>query len=82
VAGQIDAMGVVDDAIENGVGVGRIADQVVPFVDWDLAGDDGRSAAIAFFEDLEKIVSCGGRRDATRSWCHDRTQQEQKRAYV
>jgi hypothetical protein len=28
---------IVDDAVEDGVGIGWIADQVVPFVDWDLA---------------------------------------------
>jgi hypothetical protein len=33
VAGEIDAVGVVHDAIEDGVGVGRIADQVMPLVD-------------------------------------------------
>jgi hypothetical protein len=31
VAGEIDAVGVVDDAIEDGIGVGRIADQIMPF---------------------------------------------------
>jgi hypothetical protein len=60
VAGEIDAVCVVHDAIENGVGIGRIANQIVPFVDWDLAGDDSRSAAIAFFEDLEEIVARSG----------------------
>jgi hypothetical protein len=40
VAGEIDAVGVVDDAIENSVGVGGIADQLVALVDRDLAGDD------------------------------------------
>jgi hypothetical protein len=44
VAGEIDPLRVVNDAIENGVSVGGIADQLVPFVDWDLAGDDRRSA--------------------------------------
>jgi hypothetical protein len=29
----------------------------VPFVDGDLAGDDRRSAAIAFFEDFEEVVT-------------------------
>ena len=33
---------------------------VVPFVDRDLAGDDGRSAAVAFFEDFEEVVAGGG----------------------
>ena len=60
VAGEIDAVGVVDEAIEDGVGVGRIADQLVPFVDRDLAGDDGRAAAVAFFEDFEQVVAGGG----------------------
>jgi len=41
-------------------GVGGIADQLVPFVDGDLAGDDGRSAAVAFFENLEQVMTCGG----------------------
>lgn len=41
VAGEIDAVRVVDDTIEDGVGVGWIADEVMPFVDGDLAGDDG-----------------------------------------
>jgi hypothetical protein len=60
VAGKIDAVGVVDDAIEDGVGVGGIADDLVPFVDGDLAGDDGRSSTITFFEDFEEVMTSGG----------------------
>jgi hypothetical protein len=60
VAGEVDAVGIVDDAIENSVGVGRIADEIVPFVDRDLAGDDGRSPAVALFENLEEVVARGG----------------------
>ncbi len=45
-AGEINAVRVVDDAIEDGVGVGWIADEIVPFVDGDLTGDDCRSAAV------------------------------------
>ena len=59
-AGEIDAVGVVDDAIEDDIGVGGIADQIMPFVHGDLAGDDGRSPAVAFFEDFEEIVTSGG----------------------
>ena len=58
--GEIDPVRIVDDAIEDCVGVCGIADQFVPFVDWDLAGDDRRSAAVAFFENLEQIVTSGG----------------------
>jgi hypothetical protein len=57
VAGEIDPVRVVNDAIENGVSIGGIADQLVPFVHWDLAGDDRRSPAISFFEDFEEVVA-------------------------
>ena len=60
VAGKIDPMGVVDQAIEDRIGVGWIADQRMPFVDRNLTGDDGRAAAIAFFEALEEVVAGTG----------------------
>ena len=59
-ANEIDPVRVVDDAIQDGVGIGGVADQLVPFVDGDLAGDDRRSAAVAFFENLEQVVTSGG----------------------
>jgi hypothetical protein len=61
VAGEIDAVGVVDETVENGVGIGRVAEHGVPFVDRKLAGEDGRAAAVAFLEDLVEIVAGGGR---------------------
>jgi hypothetical protein len=60
VAGEIDAVCVVDDAIEDSVGIGGIADQFVPFVDGEDLADDGRPSAVAFFEDFEEIVAGGG----------------------
>jgi hypothetical protein len=53
-------VGVVDEAVEDSVGVSRIADDVVPFVDRKLAGDDGGSSSMAFFENFQQVVSCGG----------------------
>ena len=53
-------MGVVNDAIQYGIGIGRVTDQLMPFVHRDLAGDDGGAPAIAFFEDFEKIMTGGG----------------------
>jgi hypothetical protein len=53
-------VGVVDDAVEDGVGVSWIADDMVPFVDRELAGDDRGSSPMAFFEDFQQIMSCGG----------------------
>ena len=38
----------------------RLADQLVPFVDRNLAGDDCRSPTVAFFEDFEEVVAGGG----------------------
>jgi hypothetical protein len=55
-ADEIGAVGVVHDAIEDGVGIGGISDQLVPFVDRDLTGD-GRPATIVFFDDLKKILA-------------------------
>ena len=57
-------MGVVDEAIEDGVGEGRITDCGVPGVDRQLAGDDGRGAAMSVIHDLEEIaplLGCKGR---------------------
>ncbi len=53
-------MGVVDEAVEDSVGVSRIADDIVPFVDRELAGDDRGSSSMAFFENFQQIMSCGG----------------------
>jgi hypothetical protein len=49
----------VDEAIADGVGMGGLADQVVPARDRDLAGDDGRAALGAIIEDLEQIAALG-----------------------
>jgi len=70
VAGEIDAVGVVDEPVEDGVGVGRIADQFMPAVDRDLAGDDRRAPAVALLDDLEEIVAGAGRPQSSRmrSW--------------
>ena len=49
-------MGVVEEAVEDSVGVSRIADDIVPFVDRELAGDDCRSSYIAFFKNFQQIM--------------------------
>src|SRR5713226_993674 len=60
VALELQAMGVVDDPVEDGVGEGRLADQVVPAVDRDLAGDQGGTAAVAILDDLEHVMTLLG----------------------
>src|SRR5712691_9278033 len=53
-------MGVVDDPVEDGIGKGRLADQVMPAIDRELAGDQGGAAAVAVLDDLEQIVALLG----------------------
>src|SRR5712691_7919089 len=60
VAGEVDPVGVVDEAVENGVGVGGIADQRMPLVDRQLAGDEGGAAAVSVLEDLQEVVAGTG----------------------
>ena len=60
VTSEIDAVRVVNQAVEDSVGVGRIADQLMPFVDGDLAGQDRRAPAVALLEDLVEIVAGTG----------------------
>ena len=53
-------MGIVDEAVEDGVGVGWIADHLVPCRYRQLAGDDRRAAPVAFLEDFEQVVARPG----------------------
>jgi len=63
IAAQLDAMGVVDDAIEDRVGQSWIADQVMPAVHWDLAGDQRGATSVAVLDDLQQVVALlGGER--------------------
>ena len=56
-------MGVVDEAVEDGVGQRGVADHVVPTVDRELAGDEGRGALVAVVDDLQQIAALlGGER--------------------
>src|SRR5262249_8873671 len=59
-AGEIDAMGVVNKAVEDRVGISRIANERMPFIDGDLAGEDRRAAPIALLEGLVEVTTCAG----------------------
>ena len=56
-AGEFDAIGVVDEAIEDRVGDGGIADDFIPVIDRNLTGDDGRAPLVAVFDDLEEVAA-------------------------
>ena len=50
----------MEEAVEDRIGVGGIADNVVPFVDRQLAGDDDRATAMTLFQELQKVVPGAG----------------------
>ena len=61
-------MGSVQQPIQEGVGDGRIADGVVPFLHRDLTGDDGRSDPVTILDHLEQVaaLAVSDRRDDQR----------------
>ena len=59
-AGQLDAVGVMDEAIQDGVGQGGNDDQVVPAIDGNLAGDDDRAFVVAVLDDFVEIARLVG----------------------
>lgn len=52
-------MGVVDEPVQDGVGQGRVPDGLVPMLDRELTGDDGRASAMSVLEDLKQVASLG-----------------------
>ena len=58
-SGELKAVSVVNEAIQDGVAEGGVADNVVPMFNRDLAGDDGRGATVAIIEDLQKVAPFG-----------------------
>src|SRR6266403_4141554 len=59
-AGEFDAVGIVNETVEDGVGVSGIADYFVPAVDGELGSDHRGAASVAFLEDFQEIVPGGG----------------------
>jgi hypothetical protein len=58
-AGEFDAVGVVNETVQDGISVGGIADDLVPSVDWKLGGNHRGTASVAFLDDFQKVVSGG-----------------------
>jgi transposase len=52
-----EAVGVVDEAVEDGVGDGGVGDDLMPMLDRHLTGNDGRSALVAVIVDLMEIAT-------------------------
>ena len=56
---ELDAVGVVEQAVANGVGLVGVADDGVPVRDGQLAGDEGRGAFGAVLDDLGEVAPLG-----------------------
>jgi hypothetical protein len=52
-------VGVVDEAVEDGIGKSGVADDGMPVVEGELAGDEGGPPSVAILEKFEHIVALG-----------------------
>lgn len=57
VAGEGEAVRIVNETVEDGVSDGRITDGLVPLIDGELAGDDGGCLAMAILENFQQVAS-------------------------
>ena len=55
-----EPIGVVNDAIEDGVGEGWLADDLVPRLHRELTGDQRRAGAVAVLNDLHQVAPLAG----------------------
>jgi hypothetical protein len=53
---ELDASGIMNETVQDGVGVSWVSDDVVPGCH-GLGGDDRRWTPIGFFEDFQEIVA-------------------------
>ena len=53
-------MRIVDEAVQDGVGVSGVANDLMPGRQGELGGDDGRPSAVSLLENFEQIVTGAG----------------------
>ena len=58
---ELDAMGVVDEAVEDGVAQGGIGNPLMPGGYGELAGDDGGGSAMPIIDDFQQVAPLLGR---------------------
>jgi hypothetical protein len=52
-------VGIVDEAVQDGIGECGVSDHRMPVFEWELAGEEGGASAVAVFEDLEEVAALG-----------------------
>ena len=50
-------MCIVHEAVQNGVGISGVANDLMPGGQRELGGDDRRSAAVSLLEDFEEVMT-------------------------
>ena len=60
VSPEVEAVCVVDETVENGVGDGGVGDDLMPVIDRNLACDDGGATLMPVVDDLEEIAALVG----------------------
>ena len=53
---EFDSVGIVHQAVQNGIGHRRISNDFVPLLNGKLAGDEGGALALAIIEDFQQIA--------------------------
>ena len=54
---ELEAVGVVDEPVEDGIGERRAANDLVPLLHRHLAGDNGRTAPVPVLQDLQHFLA-------------------------
>src|SRR5665647_1288039 len=55
-SGELKAVSVVNEAVQDGVAEGGVSDNFVPMFDRDLAGNDGRGSSVAIIKVLQQVA--------------------------
>lgn len=58
-SGELKAVSIVNEAVQDRIAEGGIADDLMPVFHGDLACDDNRCATMAIIEDLEEVAPFG-----------------------
>ena len=53
---ELELAGVMDESVEDGVGEGGVAEQLMPLGQGELAGDEGGARGVSVFEEVAAVV--------------------------
>lgn len=71
ISGQIEAIGVVNEAVEDGICMRGIWESLKPLTYRDLGSNQSRDTPKAIFEDLEQVAGFGNRNGVAHPFVED-----------